>query len=82
MMTQCSRSAHLSCFINTLFVALFEHRHIGHALSDLSWVNAIHELENFERNQVRILVEPLRDVNNIGTKWGFKNKQGDGEIEE
>jgi hypothetical protein len=39
------------------------------------------ELENFERNQVGILVEPLRDVNLIGTKWVFKNKQGeDGEI--
>jgi hypothetical protein len=39
------------------------------------------ELENFERNQVWILVEPPRDVNLIGTKWVFKNKQGeDGEI--
>jgi hypothetical protein len=39
------------------------------------------ELENFERNQVWTLVEPPRDVNVIGTKWVFKNKQGeDGEI--
>jgi hypothetical protein len=39
------------------------------------------ELENFERNQVWTLVDSLRDVNVIGTKWGFKNKQGeDGEI--
>jgi hypothetical protein len=39
------------------------------------------ELENFERNQVWTLVDPLRDVNVIGTKWGFKNKQGeDGEV--
>jgi hypothetical protein len=39
------------------------------------------ELENFERNQLWILVDPPRDVNVIGTKWGFKNKQGeDGEI--
>jgi hypothetical protein len=39
------------------------------------------ELENFERNQVWTLVEPLRDVNIIGIKWVFKNKQGeDGEI--
>jgi hypothetical protein len=35
------------------------------------------ELENFERNQVWTLVEPLRDVNVIGTKWVFKNKQGE-----
>jgi hypothetical protein len=65
-----------------LFDALFEPRDIGHALSNSSWVNAMHEeLENFERNQVWTLVEPPRDVNVIGTKWGFQNKQGeDGEI--
>jgi hypothetical protein len=34
--THSSRSAHLSCFSNTLFVALFEPRGVGHALSDLS----------------------------------------------
>jgi hypothetical protein len=75
-------SAHLSCFTNTLFVALFEPRDVVHALSTLSWVNAMHEeLENFERNQVWTLVEPPRDVNVIGTKWVFKNKQGeDGEV--
>jgi hypothetical protein len=51
--THSSRSAHLSCFSNTLFVALFEPRDVGHAISDSSWVNAMHEeLENFERNQV------------------------------
>jgi hypothetical protein len=39
------------------------------------------ELENFERNQVWTLVDPPRDVNVTGTKWGFKNKQGeDGEV--
>jgi hypothetical protein len=55
-----------------LFVALFEPRDVGHALSDLSWVNAMHEeLENFERNQVWMLVDPPRDVNVIGTKWVF-----------
>jgi hypothetical protein len=48
-----SRSAHLSYFSNTLFVALFESRDVGHALSSSSWVNAMHEeLENFEINQV------------------------------
>jgi hypothetical protein len=80
--TRSSRSSHLSCFTNTLIVALFETRGVGHALSDTSWINAMHEeLENFERNQVWTLVEPPRDVNVIGTKWVFKNKQGeDGEI--
>jgi hypothetical protein len=67
--TRSSRLAYLSCFTNTLFVALFEPRDIGHAFSDLSWVNAMHEeLENFERNQVYTLVEPPRDVNVIETK--------------
>jgi hypothetical protein len=46
--TQSSRLAHLSHFTNTLFVALFEPRDIGHALPDSSWVNAMHE--DFERN--------------------------------
>jgi hypothetical protein len=74
--------AHLSCFTNTLFVALVEPRDVGHALSDSIWVNAMHEeLENFERNKVWSLVEPPRDANVIGTKWVFKNKQGeDGEV--
>jgi hypothetical protein len=80
--THFSRSAHLSYFSNTLFVALFEPQDVGHALSDSSWINAMHEeLENFERNQVWTLVDPSRDVNAIGTKWVFKNKQGeDGEV--
>jgi hypothetical protein len=80
--TRSLRSAHLSRFSNTLFVTLFEPRDVGHALSDSSWVNAFHEeLENFKRNQVWTLVDPPRDVNVIGTKWVFKNKQGeDGEV--
>jgi hypothetical protein len=67
--THSSRSAHLSCFLNTLFVALFEPRDVGYALSDLNWVNAMHEeLENFKRNQVWTIVDPPRGVNVIGTK--------------
>jgi hypothetical protein len=69
--THSSRSAHLSCFSNTLFVALFEPRDVGHTLSDSSRVNAMHEeLENFERNQVWTLVDLPRDANVIGTKHG------------
>jgi hypothetical protein len=80
--THFSRSAHLSYFSNTLFVVLLEPRDVGHALSDLSWVNVMHEeLENFERNQIWTLVDPPRDVNITGTKWVFKNKQGeDGDV--
>jgi hypothetical protein len=52
-----------------IVVALFEPQDVGHALSDLNWVNAMHEkLENFKRNQVWTLVEPPRDVNVIVTK--------------
>jgi hypothetical protein len=80
--THSSRSAHLSCFTNILFVALFEPQDVGHALSNSNWVNAMHEeLENFKRNQVWTLVEPPCDVNVIGNKWIFKNKQGeDGKV--
>jgi hypothetical protein len=80
--TRSLRSAYLSYFSNTLFVALLESRDNGHALSDSSWVNGMHEeLENFERNQVWILVGSPRDVNIIKTKWVFKNKQReDGEV--
>jgi hypothetical protein len=70
--TRSSRSSYLSYFTNTPFVALFEPRDVGHTLSDLSWVNTMREeLENFERNHFWALVEPLRDVNVIGTKWVF-----------
>jgi hypothetical protein len=81
MVTHSSESAHLSYFLNTLFIVLFEPRYVGHALSNSSWVNAMHEeLENFERNQVWTLVDPPRDVN-VRTKCVFKNKQGeDGEV--
>jgi hypothetical protein len=73
--THSSRLAHLAGFTNMLFVALFEPRDIGHALSNSSWVNVmLEEIENFERNQVLTLVEPLRDVNVIETKCVFKNK--------
>jgi hypothetical protein len=67
--TRTSRSVHLSCFSNTLFVVLFESQDVGHALFDSSWVNAMQEeLENFERKQVWTLVVPPRDVNVIGIK--------------
>jgi hypothetical protein len=54
-----STSVHLACFTNTLFIALFKPRDVRYALSDSSWINIMHEgLENFERNQVWILVDP------------------------
>ena len=51
---------------------------MSHALSDPNWVNAMHEeLENFERNHVWDLVEPPPNCRPTGTKWVFKNKQGE-----
>ncbi|WVZ80194.1 LOW QUALITY PROTEIN: hypothetical protein U9M48_027689 [Paspalum notatum var. saurae] len=45
---------------------------------DPNRVNAMHEeLENFERNHVRDLVEPPPNRRPIGTKWVFKNKRGE-----
>ena len=35
------------------------------------------ELENIERNEVWVLIEPPPQCNPIGTKWVFKNKQGE-----
>ncbi|WVZ96464.1 hypothetical protein U9M48_042102 [Paspalum notatum var. saurae] len=71
-----SRSTSLAVFAHFVFVASFEAKDVGHALSDSNWVNAMHEeLENFERNRVWVLVEPPPHCNSIGTKWVFKNKQ-------
>ena len=73
-----SKVTSLAVFAHSAFVAFFEPRDIGHALSDSNWINAMHEeLENFERNQVWVLVEPPPQCNPIGTKWVFKNKQGE-----
>jgi hypothetical protein len=38
-----SRSQHISHFAHSTFVATFEPRDVGHALSDPNWVNAMHE---------------------------------------
>ncbi|WVZ58379.1 LOW QUALITY PROTEIN: hypothetical protein U9M48_008658 [Paspalum notatum var. saurae] len=66
----------LAFFSHFAYVASFEPRDVSHALSDPNWVNAMHEeLENFERNHD--LVEPPPNCSPIGTKWVFKNKQGE-----
>ncbi|WVZ63672.1 LOW QUALITY PROTEIN: hypothetical protein U9M48_013286 [Paspalum notatum var. saurae] len=68
----------LAFFSHSAYVASFEPRDVSHALSDPNWVNAMHEeLENFERNHVWDLVEPPPNCHPIGTKWVFKNKQGE-----
>ena len=73
-----SRSRNTSHFAHAAFVASFEPKDIGHALSDANWVNSMHEeLENFERNRVWELVEPPPNCRPIGTKWVWKNKEGE-----
>jgi hypothetical protein len=73
-----SRSQRISHFSHSTFVATFDPRDVGHALSDPNRVNAMHEeLENFERNQVWVLVPPSSNCHPIGTKWVLKNKQSE-----
>jgi hypothetical protein len=51
--TTWSRVLNNSHFAHAAFVATFEPKDIGHAVSNHNWVNFMHEeLENFERNQV------------------------------
>jgi hypothetical protein len=77
-----SRVRNNSHFAHAAFVASFESKDIGHALSDHNCVNLMHEeLENFERNQVWEFVEPPPGCMPIGTKWVLKNKEGEnGEV--
>jgi hypothetical protein len=77
-----SRSRNASHFAHLAFVATFEPKDIGHTLSDPNWVNAMHEeLENFVKNQVWELVELPPNCKPIGTKWVWKNKEGEnGEV--
>jgi hypothetical protein len=76
--TKQSRVRNNPDFAHAAFVATFEPKDIGHALSDHNWVNSMHEeLENFERNQVWELVDPPPGCKPIGTKWVWKNKEGE-----
>jgi hypothetical protein len=74
--TTWSRVRNNSHFAHAAFVATFEPKDIGHALSDHNWVNLMHEeLENFERNQVWELVDPPPGCKPIGTKWCGRTKR-------
>jgi hypothetical protein len=79
--TTWSRSRNASHFAHSAFVSTFEPKDMGHTISDPNWVNAMHEFENFERNQVWELVEPPPNCKPTGTKWVWKNKEGEnGEV--
>jgi hypothetical protein len=74
--TTWSRSRNASHFSHSAFVATFEPKDIGHALSDPNWVNVMHEeLKNFERNQVWVLVEPPPNCKPIWTKGCGETKK-------
>jgi hypothetical protein len=67
-----------SHFAHAAFVVTFEPKDFGHALSDHNWVNSMHEeLEDFERNQVWDFGDPPLGCKLIGTKWVWKNKEGE-----
>jgi hypothetical protein len=73
-----SKSQQISHFAHSSFVASFEPRYVGHTLSNSNYINTMHEeLENFERNQVCVLVPPPSNYHPIGTKRVFKNKQSE-----
>jgi hypothetical protein len=58
------RVRNYSHFAHIAFVSTFEPKDIGHGLSQHIWVNSMHEeFENFERNQVWVLVDPP-------SRWG------------
>jgi hypothetical protein len=70
-----SRYQQMSHFAHSTFVASFEPRDVGHALSDPNWINFMHEeLINFERNQVWVLVPPHSNCHPIDIKWVFKKR--------
>jgi hypothetical protein len=72
------RSQKIFHLAHSTFVASFEPKDIGHTFSESNWVNAMHEeLENFQTNQVWELVEPSPYCKPIGTKWVWKNKEGE-----
>jgi hypothetical protein len=81
-LTTRSRVRNNSHFAHAAFVATFEPKDFRHTLSDHNWVNSMHEeLENFERNHVWELVDPLLGCKPIGTKWVWKDKEGEkGEV--
>jgi hypothetical protein len=71
-----SRVRNNSHFAHAAFVATFEPKDIGHALSDHNWVNLMHEeLENFERNQVWELVDPPQGVSWLGKNGCRRTKR-------
>jgi len=59
------------------FVSQIEPKNVNDALNDINWIVAMQdELNQFTRNDVWFLVPKSDDMNIIGTKWVFRNKNG------
>ncbi|GJT95976.1 putative ribonuclease H-like domain-containing protein [Tanacetum coccineum] len=52
-----------------------EPKKVIHALKDLSWIEAMQELQQFKLQKVWTLVDLPNDKMAIGTKWVFRNKK-------
>ncbi|KAI4342279.1 hypothetical protein MLD38_026921 [Melastoma candidum] len=60
---------------HSAFLSQKEPTNIDEALADLNWIIAMQEeLNQFERNKVRTLVQRSKDRSVVGTKWIFRNK--------
>ena len=59
------------------FLSIVEPKTVKDALQDPDWVKAMQEeLSQFERLKVwRLVPNPYKDKEAIGTKWIFKNKK-------
>ncbi|GKF38657.1 putative ribonuclease H-like domain-containing protein, partial [Tanacetum coccineum] len=67
--------------LNTCFLLQIEPTSITKALSDSSWVEAMHEeLLQFKLQQVWILVDLPNGKKAIGAKWVFRNKKDESGI--
>jgi hypothetical protein len=71
-----SRVRNNSHFAHAAFVATFEPKYIGHALSDHNWVNSMHEeLENFERNRFGNWLTLPQGVSRLGQNGCGRTKR-------
>jgi hypothetical protein len=71
-----SRVRNNSHFAHASFVATFEPKDIGHALSDHNWVNLMHEeLENFEKIQVWNWLTLPQGVSRLGKNGCGRTKR-------
>lgn len=59
---------------NIALISQLEPKKVEEALKDNKWVDAMKDLDQFEKNQVWKLVPKPENAAIIGTKWIFRNK--------